>query len=392
MAYTGSYQSQVFGNGGSPYPFGAAELEEAARVKLSPEAFDYIAGAAGRGLTARANAAAFSRYGLTYRVLHQDIPTDPAVTILGTSLALPVLLAPAGVADLAHPEAEAGAARGAAEVGTSLVLSAVTSSPLEDVAAAAPSGHPWFQLAWSRDERLARSLVHRAEKAGYEAIVLMGDCYAAGWRPRELSHAFFPYRHGHGLGNYYSDPRFWALAGHTPSGPGLPDDAAREAAVAVWNQVFTRPSFAPGDLATLKSWTDLPILVKGVCDPSEARCLVEAGADGIVVSNHGGRQLDNGVAALDCLPAVCAAVAGRVPVLFDSGIRTGTDVLIALALGADAVMIGRPWLYGLALGGADGVAHVLRSLKDEFTSALTLTGHHTCATLSLSDLTPAGPQ
>ncbi|EDY47388.1 alpha-hydroxy-acid oxidizing protein [Streptomyces clavuligerus] len=388
MVYAGSYQSHTFRAGGSAYPFGADALEEAARLKLPAESFDYIAGAAGRELTARANIAAFTRYGLIYRVLRHNSPTDPAVTLLGTPLALPVLLAPAGAADLAHPGAEAEAARGAADVGTSLVLSAVTSTPLEDVAAAAPHGHLWFQLAWPGDEQLARSLVHRAEKAGYAAVVLMGDCYAAGWRPRELDHGFFPYRHGHGLGNYSSDPRFWELADHSPSGPGLPDDATRAVAAATWNRVFTRPSLAPEDLATLKSWTHLPVLVKGVCDPGEARCLVDAGADGIAVSNHGGRQLDSGVAALDCLPAVAAAVSGRVPLLFDSGIRTGTDVLIALALGADAVMIGRPWLYGLALGGADGVAHVLRCLKDEFTSALTLTGHHTCATLSPSDLTP----
>ncbi|MFI1191234.1 alpha-hydroxy-acid oxidizing protein [Streptomyces californicus] len=358
---------------------------------LDGPAFDYIAGAAGRELTAAANTAAFERWGLVYRVLRDDSLTDPSLTLLGTPMSLPVLLAPAGVADLAHPEGERAAARAAAETGVTMVLSAGTSSSMEEVADAAPQGHRWFQLAWSGDEKLARSLLARAQAAGYEAVMLMGDCYRAGWRPREMDSGFSPFRRGHGIGNYVSDPRFCELAGLDAPGLGFREDPVRlEAVVSTWDRVLTKPALRPRDLAVLRSWTDLPIAVKGVCRPEEAKQLVDAGADAIVVSNHGGRQLDSGVAALDCLAPVVAAVDGKAPVLFDSGVRTGTDVLVALALGASAVMIGRPWLYGLAIGGQAGVEHVLRCLGAEFTDALTLAGHRRCDTLTRDDLVPLG--
>ncbi|REF00428.1 alpha-hydroxy-acid oxidizing protein [Thermomonospora umbrina] len=393
MAYAGSYQSQVFAAGGSPFPFTAKGLEEAALDNLPREYFDYIAGGAGSERTVAANEAAFSRWGLIYRVLRDGVAADASSTLLGTPMSVPVMLAPAGVADLAHPEAERAAARAAERVGAVQVLSAVTSVSLEEVAQAAPRGRRWFQFAWPDDEKLARSLIERAEAAGYGALVVMGDCYVAGWRTRELSSGFFPFRHAHGLGNYVSDRRFWELAGFGSMPEDL-DDLTSEmvaAAASTWNRVFTKPALLPEDLAVLRSWTRMPIVVKGVCHPDEATRLCEAGIDALIVSNHGGRQLDGGVAALDCLPPVVAAVAGRVPVLFDSGVRTGTDVLIALALGADAVMIGRPWLYGLAVGGQAGVEHVLRSLREEFTSALALTGHRRCSSLSTDDVFPVVP-
>ncbi|MCH0563483.1 MULTISPECIES: alpha-hydroxy-acid oxidizing protein [unclassified Streptomyces] len=391
MPYAGGYQSQVFAAGGSPFPFTAQGLEDAAREALPRPRFDYIAGGAGQERTVAANEDAFARWGLNYRVLRDGTAGDPSCTVLGTPMAVPVMLAPAGVADLAHPEAESAAARAAADVGVVQVLSSATSTSLEEVAEAAPGGRRWFQFAWPDDEKLARSLIGRAENAGYSAVVLQGDCHVAGWRTRELDSGFFPFRHGHGIGNYLSDPRFCELAGTgTPPARGAaPDPADVQAAAAAWNRLYTRPALRPADLALLRSWTDLPVVVKGVCRPDEAVLLVDEGVDGLIVSNHGGRQLDSGVAALDCLPGVAGAVAGRVPVLFDSGVRTGTDVLIALALGASAVMIGRPWLYGLAVGGRDGVAHVLRCLEAEFTGALTLTGHRRPGTLSPADLTPA---
>ncbi|MEU9775281.1 alpha-hydroxy-acid oxidizing protein [Streptomyces sp. NPDC047968] len=394
MPYAGGYQSQVFAAGGSPFPFTVRGLEDAARAALPQSRFDYIAGGAGRERTVAANEDAFARWGLNYRVLRDGRAADPSCTVLGTPMAVPVMLAPAGVADLAHPEAERAAARAAADAGVVQVLSSATSTSLEEVAEAAPGGRRWFQFAWPDDEKLARSLIERAENAGYRAVVLQGDCHVAGWRTRELDSGFFPFRHGHGIGNYLSDPRFCALAGlDTPLDQGVfPDPAGVRAAAAAWNRLYTRPALRPADLGVLRSWTDLPVIVKGVCRPDEAALLVDEGADGLIVSNHGGRQLDSGVAALDCLPGVAEAVAGRVPVLFDSGVRTGTDVLIALALGASAVMIGRPWLYGLAVGGQDGVAHVLRCLEAEFTGALTLAGHHRPDTLSPADLTPVTPR
>ncbi|MBK0373077.1 alpha-hydroxy-acid oxidizing protein [Streptomyces sp. RB110-1] len=390
MKYLSSYQNQIFRRGSSAsaaLPFSPDAWERAARQALDGPAFDYIAGAAGRELTAAANTAAFERWGLMYRVLRDETLVDPSLTLLGTPMSMPVLLAPAGVADLAHPEGECAAARAAAGAGVTMVLSAGTSASMEDVADAAPEGRRWFQFAWSGDDRLARSLVARAEAAGYEAIMLMGDCYRAGWRPREMVSGFYPFRHGHGMGNYVSDPRFRELAGLDAAGAGLGNDIElAEAVVSTWNRVLTRPSLRARDLAVLRSWTKLPIAVKGVCRPDEAAELVDAGADAIVVSNHGGRQLDSGVAALDCLAPVVAAVEGRAPVLFDSGVRTGTDVLIALALGASAVMVGRPWLYGLAVGGQAGVEHVLHCLRAEFTDALALVGHRRCDTLNRGDL------
>ncbi|MFE0577574.1 MULTISPECIES: alpha-hydroxy-acid oxidizing protein [unclassified Streptomyces] len=390
MPYAGGYQSQVFAAGGSPFPFTSRGLEDAARQALPRPRFDYMAGGAGQERTVAANEDAFARWGLNYRILRDGAAGDPSCTVLGTPMAVPVMLAPAGVADLAHPEAERAAARAAADTGVVQVLSSATSTPLEEVAEAAPGGRRWFQFAWPDDEKLARSLLARAEDAGYRAVVLQGDCHVAGWRTRELDSGFFPFQHGHGIGNYLSDPRFCELAGTGAPPPrgAAPDQAVIRAAAATWNRLYTRPAFRPADLELLRSWTDLPVVVKGVCRSDEATALTDAGVDGIIVSNHGGRQLDSGVAALDCLPGVVEAVAGRVPVLFDSGVRTGTDVLIALALGASAVLIGRPWLYGLAIGGQDGVAHVLRCLEAEFTGALTLTGHRRPGTLSPADLTP----
>lgn len=398
MTYLGSHQGQIFETGAHTFPHGADALERAARQTLEESAFAYISGAAGRERTAAANLRAFACWGLVYRVLREGAPVDTSIRLFDTPMAFPVLLAPAGVADLAHPGAEPAAARAAAVAGVTQVLSAATSTPLEQVAQAAEGGHRWFQFAWSSDERLARSLIDRAESAGYAALMLMGDCYVAGWRTRELDLGFFPFHHGHGMGNYLSDPRFRELAelpgdaAETGDPHAVRDDPALlKTVAATWNRVLNRPRLTVADLAVLRSWTGLPVIVKGVCDPGEALRLVEAGADGIVVSNHGGRQLDATVAALDCLPPIVDAVAGQVPILFDSGVRTGTDVLIALALGASAVMIGRPWLYGLAVGGQAGVEHVLRCLHAEFTGALTMTGHRRCATLSPADLTPLTP-
>ncbi|EDY50455.1 isopentenyl-diphosphate delta-isomerase (plasmid) [Streptomyces clavuligerus] len=397
MGYTGGYQSAVFAAGGSPFPFTVEGLVEAAREALPSRTFAYIAGGAGRERTVAANEEAFARWGLTYRILRDGRPADTSCTILDTPMSLPVMLAPAGVAELAHPEAEKAAAEAAAAVGVVQVLSSASSTPLEEVARAAPEGRRWFQFAWPDDGSLARSLLERAEKAGYTAVVLQGDCHVAGWRTRELDTGFFPFGRGHGLGNYLSDPRFRELAGLSQEPSPEPARAlgpaeVRAAAVA-WNRYYTRPALAPGDLELLRSWTDLPLAVKGVCRADEAVRLRDAGADALIVSNHGGRQLDSGPAALDCLPLVAEAVGDQIPVLFDSGVRTGTDVLIALALGASAVMIGRPWLYGLATGGRAGVEHVLRCLETEFTGALTLTGHQRPDSLSPADLTllPAIP-
>lgn len=392
MGYAGKYQAQILADGGSPFPFTMEGWEEAARSVLPSRDFDYFAGGAGRETTLVANREAFDRWGITYKVLREEGYIDPARVIVGTPMSVPIMLAPAGVAELAHPDAEKAAARAAAATGVVQVLSATTSTSLEEVAKAAPEGRRWFQFAWPDDEPLARSLVTRAERADYSALVIMGDCYVAGWRPRELAAGFSPFLAAAGLGNYLSDSRFREIAGlDDKAHPREESSSATRAAAETWNRVFTRPSFRPRDLERLRSWTTLPIIVKGVCNPSEAVQLSDAGADALIVSNHGGRQLDNGVAALDCLSPVLTAVADRIPVLFDSGIRSGTDAFIALALGARAVLVGRAWLYALAVGGQAGVEHLLNCLKAEFTNALALTGHRHCDTLSPQDLTPTTP-
>lgn len=387
MNLVGGFQEQVYWDAldGHAYalPFGVAELEAAAREVMPSANFGYIAGGAGTERTITVNRAAFERWGLTSKVLRHDVPLDISCTLLGTPMSAPVMLAPLGAAELAHPEAEVAVARAAAEEGVVQILSTVSSKAMEEVAAAAPGGRRWFQLYWPDNEQLARSLVARAENAGYEAIVVTVDTYLLGWRPRDLAAGYFPFFAGQGLANYLADPVFLALLGEDPSSS---PEAMRKAAT-IWGRIFNTASFTLRHVSMLKSWTDLPVVVKGVCHPGEAADLIDVGADAIVVSNHGGRQLDSSRAALDYLPRIAHAAAGRVPVLFDSGIRTGSDIYIALALGADAVLLGRPWMYGLAVGGQSGVEHVLRCLKTDFGNCLELTGHHAPSTITAADLT-----
>lgn len=260
-----------------------------------------------------------------------------------------------------------------------MVLSTVSSTPLELVAselASVAGGSGWFQLYWPSDRELALSLVRRAEAAGYGAVVVTLDTWTLSWRPRDLANGYLPFLTGAGLANYLSDPVFRSRLARSP-------EEDPEAAIALWTQLFGYPSLRLTDLRWLREQTSLPILVKGVCHPDDARAALEAGLDGVVVSNHGGRQIDGARASLDCLPEVVAA-SGEMTVLLDSGVRSGSDVVKALALGAKAVLLGRPYIYGLALAGEDGVRHVLRCLLAELDLTLGLSGHG-----SISELGPA---
>lgn len=360
-------------------PMTADGLEARAREVLDPAAFAYVAGSASTERTAAANTAAFEKYRLLPRMLRGATAPgarDLSVEVLGTRLAAPVLTAPIGVLGLLHERGETVVADVTRELGLGMVLSTAASSTIEEVGERA--GDWWYQLYWPNDLELARSFVERAEKSGAKAIVVTVDTPALGWRPRDLEHGHLPFLHGKGIANYLSDPVFRAKLAAPPE----ESEEALRAAILTWTGLFGNHGLRPADLAKLRDWTELPIAVKGVLHPDDARQCVDAGADAVIVSNHGGRQVDGAVAALDALPTIVATVGDRADVLFDSGIRGGSDIMIALSLGAKAVLYGRPWAYGLGLAGADGVRHALRSLLADFDAAMGLSGCTTVTELS----------
>jgi len=377
MAHFGDFQNEIYLRGLAgerpDLPMTADGLEAAARGALSAEAFGYVAGGASSERTVAANRDAFARWRIVPRMLRGVTERDLSTTVLGAPMSAPVLTAPVGVLGLVHPDAECAVARATAALGLTSVLSTLSSTTLEDVAAAAPDAPRWFQLYWPRDPELAQSLVRRAEQAGYRAIVVTLDTWSLGWRPRDLELAHLPFLRVQGLANYLSDPVFRSRL----SAPPEESAEAMRAAVLTWVGLFGHPALAWPDLMVLREWTRLPILIKGICHPDDARVALDHGAGAVIVSNHGGRQVDGARAALDCLPDVVAAVGGRVPVLLDSGIRCGADVLIALALGAQAVLLGRPWVYGLGLAGQRGVEHVLRAVLGDLDLTLALAGYRT---------------
>lgn len=375
MAHFGDVQSEVYLRGLAgerpELPMTADGLEHAARGALTREAFAYVAGGASSERTVAANREAFARWRIIPRMLRAVTERDLATTVLGTPMTALVLTAPVGGLGQVHPDADRAVTRAAAGLGLPSVLSTVSSTSIEDVAAVAPDAPRWFQLYWPRDPELAESFVRRAEASGYRALVVTLDTWALGWRPRDLELAHLPFLRGEGLASYLSDPVFRS---RLPSPPEESEDALRMA-VLTWTGLFGNPGLGWMDLALLREWTRLPIVLKGICHPDDARSALDAGIDGVIVSNHGGRQVDGARATLDCLPDIVAAVDGRASVLLDSGIRCGADVIIALALGAQAVLLGRPWVYGLALAGERGVTHVLRSLLGDLDLTLALSGH-----------------
>lgn len=353
-------------------PTDLTALEEHARERVDAEPFWYVAGAAGSGATARANRAAFDRWRLVPRMLAGASGRDASTTLFGAKIPAPVLTAPVGAQGILHPDGELAVARVTGELGLPMVLSTLSSHALEDVAAANGDGIRWFQLYWPNDEDVCASFLERAKKAGFSALVVTLDTWLLAWRPHDLDHGYLPFLTGGGLATYFSDPAFRATLEKTPE-----EDV--QAAVARWLPTFTGKDHTWENLGFLRAHWDGPILLKGIQHVDDARRAVDAGMDGIVVSNHGGRQVDGAVASLDCLPEIVAAVGDDIEVVFDSGVRSGADVLKAVALGAKAVFVGRPWVYGLALGGADGVRHVLRTLLADLELTLALTGHRSLA-------------
>jgi isopentenyl diphosphate isomerase/L-lactate dehydrogenase-like FMN-dependent dehydrogenase len=348
-------------------PFAPDEWERAFRETATPEAHGYVAGGAGAEDTVRENLEAFRRWRIVPRMLRDISARDLRTELFGAPLHAPLLLAPVGVQSIVHPDGEMAVARAAAALDVPMVLSTAASHSIEDVAGALGDTTRWFQLYWPNDAEMAASFVRRAEDAGYGAIVLTLDTFMLAWRPRDLRSAYLPFLKGIGIANYISDPVFRAALEKPP-------EEDMQAAVGRWALTFSDPSVTWDRLSFLREHTGLPIVLKGVLHPQDARKALEHGVDGLIVSNHGGRQVDGAIAALDALPGVLAAVPDEFPVLFDSGIRTGADIVKALALGARAVLLGRPYVWGLAVGGEDGVRQVLRSILAELDLTLALSG------------------
>jgi len=387
----GAFQNDIYfrGLGGErpDLPMTFAGWEEAAREAMSPEAFAYVAGGAGAEHAMRANVAAFSDWAIVPRMLREVVRRDLSTRVLGETMPLPVLTAPIGVLSLACEDADRAVARATAGLGITSIVATAASTALEDVAAAAPESPRWYQLYWPRDPQIAESLVRRAAAAGYRAIVVTLDTWSLGWRPRDLALAHLPFLKGVGIANYLSDPVFRS---HLRRPPEESPEALRDAIV-FWAGMYGHPALTWAEVARLHEWTKLPIIVKGILHPEDARAALDAGAAGVVVSNHGGRQVDRAVAALRALPAVAAAIGGDASVLFDSGIRCGADMLLALALGADAVLVGRPFVYGLAIAGQRGVEHVLHCLLAELDATLALSGYSSPLQLDRNSLVSSLP-
>ncbi|MBF6077521.1 lactate 2-monooxygenase [Nocardia beijingensis] len=374
----GDYQNEIYfqGLGGvlPDFPMTYADLEAKAQAALPPGIWSYVAGGAGDELTQRANVTAFEKLGLIPRMLRASKTRDLSIELFGMTLPTPIFLAPVGVIGLCAQDGhgDIATAKAAARTGVPMIASTLTVDPLEQVAAEFGDTPGMFQLYTPTDRDLAQSLVRRAEAAGFKAIVVTLDTWVPGWRPRDLSVSNFPQLRGHCLANYFSDPVFRALLPNPP-------EQDPKTAILTWISLFGNP-LTWDDLAWLRSLTDLPLVLKGICHPDDARRAKDAGVDGVYCSNHGGRQANGGIPAIEHLPEVVAAADG-LPVLFDSGVRTGADIVKALALGATAVGIGRPYPYGLALGGVDGLVHVVRSLLAEADLLMAVDGYPTIADL-----------
>lgn len=370
----GEFQNDIYGAGLTgrlpKLPVDFASLAQRAAAALPPHVLSYVQGGCGDEWTQDLNAAAFRHWGMVPRMMVDSARRDLGVELFGLKLPSPIFMAPVGVAGICTQDGhgDLAAARAAAATGVPLCASTLSNDPLEMVAEALGGTPGFFQLYTPRDKALAENLVRRAEAAGYKAIVVTLDTWVTGWRPRDLNTGNFPQLRGAVLMNYFTDPVFRASLARPPE-----EDPS--AAIRAWAAVFGKV-LTWEHMPWLRSLTRLPLVLKGICHPDDVRRALDLGADAIYCSNHGGRQANGGMAAIDMLPAVVEA-AGGAPVLFDSGVRSGTDVVKALALGARAVGIGRPYVYGLALDGAEGAAHVLRSILAEADLLMAVNGYPT---------------
>lgn len=407
MKYGVVKQKQIYVDGmagkRSAVPVRYERLEEKARAKLSPEAYAYIAGGAGSGTTMRANRRAFQNYALTGRMMAAAPKVDLEITLFGRKYPTPLFAAPIGVLEMADKRADLAVAEGCRSLGIPVIFSNQASVPMEACAAALGKSPRWFQLYWSKSDALTESLVRRAEACGCEAIVLTLDTTSLGWRPEDLDLAYLPFLRAMGIAQYTSDPIFQKITEENlrkkdKDGPKPPvnlttlrnlfkvcrnypggffrnlSSGRGLTGVRTFIDIYMRPELRWADIARLRQMTDLPVLVKGIHHVEDALAALDAGADGMIVSNHGGRQIDGGIGALTALDEIAQKIDGKVPVLFDSGIRCGADAIKAMALGADAVLIGRPYVYGLSLAGAAGVRAVFEYFLAEMELQLSLMG------------------
>jgi len=348
----------------APFPICFADLEKAVAEKIAAGPFGYIRSGAGGEQTLHNNRAAFEKYSIVPRFLNDVSNVDTSIHLFGKTYPTPLLFAPVGMNGIVHDEGELAVVRSAQHLNIPYIQSTVSTYALEEVAEAAPTATKWFQLYWSTNEEIAFSMAARAEAAGFEAIVLTIDTVMLGWREEDVRNQFSPLKLGYAKGNYMNDPVFTA---------SLPDDSFESYVQGVLQNVF-HPTLNWEHIRELKRRTNLPILLKGILHAEDARLAIDNGIDGIIVSNHGGRQLDGVIGSLDALPAIVEIVKGQIPIILDSGVYRGMDALKALALGADAVAIGRPFVYGLALDGQHGVEKVMTNLYDELKVSIALAG------------------
>jgi lactate 2-monooxygenase len=378
-----NYQYEIYleGMGGKvpSLPLTYEGMKGRAKRQLSAGAYGYVAGAAGSEGTARSNAEAFRRWQIVPRMLRDVGARDLRTELFGASLPAPVLLAPVGVQSIVHPDGELATARAAQGTGVPYIHSTAASFSIEEAAEANGDGTRWFQLYWPSDPELAKSFLSRAEAAGYSAIVVTLDTTLLAWRPRDLEGGYLPFLKGVGVANYFSDPVF-------RDGLEKPPEEDLQAAVGKWIVAFSNPSISWEKLSFIRDNTELPLLLKGILHPDDARLAVEHGADGVIVSNHGGRQVDGAIGTLDALPDVVEAVPDDFPVLLDSGVRSASDAFKAVALGARAVLLGRPYMWALALGGEDGVTSYLKGFLAELDLTLALSGHTSFGSLGPAEL------
>lgn len=350
-------------------------LEAKAKQHLDAKPYDYVASSAGAEVTARNNNRDFEKWQIVPRMLCDTSTRDLSIELFGKKISYPILCAPIGVQSIVHPEGELASARGAAAMGVPFISSTASTFSLEKIANEMGDGERWFQLYWSSDREIAASLVKRAEAAGYGAIVITVDTPMMAWREKDIGNGYLPFLEAKGIGNYLEDPVFCSRLECSP----LEDI---KSAIAHWSKVFGNPALTWKDLGYIRMQTSLPILLKGILHPEDAKLALEHGIDGIIVSNHGGRQVDGAISAIEALPEIVDVVKDEIPVLMDSGIRRGSDIIKALALGAKAVLVGRPYLYGLALAGEEGVKQVLRNIIADFDLTLALSGKRTVGELT----------
>ena len=368
QSISGRRWQELLAREGRPWPVAIEEWERAARDTLAAGPRGYVFGGAGAGSTRDANVEAFARWRLAPHVLATPAAWDLSVTLLSRTFPTPIFLAPVGVLTIVHPDGDLAAAAAARDLGMTYMVSTAGSEPMESVTTATPGLSAWYQLYWINSKELTASFVDRAKTAGYTALVVTVDTPMLGWRESDLANAYSPFSYGHGIGQFTSDPIFRSMLDFDIDRD--PGRAGRQ-----MMKLFVNPGLSWTDLAWLRELTDLPILLKGVLRADDARHALDAGVDGLIVSNHGGRQVDGSISALEALITVRAVTDPGVPVLLDGGIRRGPDVIKAIALGASAVLVGRPYVYGLAVGGRTGVHEVLANLLAETDSVLALSGY-----------------